>query len=142
MEQYEVNKHVLRISWFYLLLWVLAAGAFIILLAMGNPYWFFPIPGLVFLYLWFMLATLYPKGIIIGEDSVAVSMMGSDKVRVIKFKELQVDEKDGYYELAVARNGLGRKYLVTKKSISPKLDQLLQRLIEQPLWHRDAPKYN
>lgn len=131
MKQFPVNKHILQISWVYLLLWVLAAGAFIILLAMGSPYWLFPIPGLVFLYLWFMLATLYPKGVIISEDSIAVSMMGSDRVKLIKVTELGIEEKEGYYELAVTGKGLGRKYLISKKSIPQDLEQMLQRLMHQ-----------
>lgn len=131
MNQYEVNKHVLQISWVYLLLWVFAAASLIILLVMGSPYWFFPIPGFVFLYLWLMYATLYPKELVVGHTDIAIMMLGSNKVRIIKVKDLHIEEKGGYYELVAASNRAGRKYLVTKKSLPQELEQLLQRLMEQ-----------
>ncbi len=130
MKQYEINRFVLKVSWVYLLLWVLASSAFIILLAMGSPFWFFPIPGLVFLYLWLMIASLYPKELVIGEKDIAITMMGSSKVKIMKFTDIHVEEKPGYYELAVASNRTGRKYLVSTKSIPQELEQLLQRLME------------
>ena len=128
MKQYEVNRFVLKVSWVYLLLWVLASSAFIILLAMGSPYWFFPIPGLVFLYLWLMIASLYPKELVIGEKDIAITMMGTSKVNIIKFTDLQIEQKGGYYELTTASKRTGRKFLVTKKSIPLELNELLQRL--------------
>ncbi len=128
MKQYEVNTFVLRMSWVYLLLWILASSALIILLAMGSPYWFFPIPGFVFLYLWLMYASLYPKELVIGENDIGIMMMGSNKVKIIKFADLHVEEKNGYYELAVAGNRTARKYLVTIKSLPQELKQLLQHL--------------
>ncbi len=130
MKQYEINRFVLKVSWVYLLLWILASSAFIILLAMGSPYWFFPMPGLVFLYLWLMIASLYPKELVIGENDIAITMMGSSKVKIIKFTDIHVEEKPGYYELAVVSNRTGRKYLVSTKSIPQELEQLLQRLME------------
>ena len=131
MKQYEVNKYVLKISWIYLLLWVLASSAIIILLAMGSPYWFFPMPGFVFLYLWLMIVSLYPKELVIGENDIAITMMGSNKVKIITLTDLHIEEKGGYYELAVASNRTGRKYLVSTKSIPQELEQLLRRLMEQ-----------
>ena len=128
MKQYEVNKYVLQMSWVYLLLWIFAVAAFIILLAMGSQYWFFFFFLFVFLYLWLMYASLYPKELILGEKDIAVTMMGSSKVKIIQFTDILVDEKDGYYELAVASNRTGRKYLVTKKSLPQELKQLLQHL--------------
>ncbi len=130
MKHYEVNRFVLKVSWVYLLLWVLASSAFILLLAMGSLYWFFPMPGVVFLYLWLMIVSLYPKELVISEKDIAVMMMGSSKVNSIKFTDLQIEEKGGYYELTSASKRTGRKYLVSTKSIPQELEQLLQRLIE------------
>jgi len=131
MKQYSVNTHVLRASWIYLILWVMSGSAIIILLAMGSQYWFFPILGFVFFFLWLMLTTLYPKTVVISEESIAISMMGSDKVKIIRFTDLKVNDMNAYYELAVDRKGTQRKYLLTKKSLPHELERFLKCLIEQ-----------
>lgn len=131
MKQYEINRHVLSISWLYLLLWVIAISGIIILIGMGSPYWYFPIPGLVFLYLWLMLATLYPRSLVVGEDGITISLTGSSKVDIIDYEDFQIEEKGGYYELAVTRKGSGRKYLVSKKGLPEELEQHFQQLMER-----------
>jgi len=82
--------------------------------------------GFIFLYLWLMLVSLYPKSVVIGEDSIAINMMGSSKAKIIKFADLQVNDKNAYYELAVDRNGTRRKYLISKNSIPHELEQIFK----------------
>lgn len=131
MKQYEINRHVLGISWLYLLLWVIAISGIIILIGMGSPYWYFPMPGLVFLYLWLMLATLYPRSLVVGEDGITIGLTGSSKVDIIEYEDFQIEEKGGYYELAVTRKGSGRKYLVSRKGLPEELEQHFRQLMER-----------
>lgn len=126
MKHYTVNRHVLRISWLYLLLWVTAAAGIIILIAADSPYWFFPVPGFVFLFLWLMLAGLYPKAVVVSSEGMAVTMMGMDKINIINYADLQISDKGPYYELNNSRTLAGRKYLVTKKSIPRELEEIFQ----------------
>lgn len=128
MEQYAINRQVLLFSRISLLLWMMSVLLSIILLFMDNPYWFFPFPGLVFLYLWVMLASLYPGVLKIGEEGIGVSLAGSGRVRTIKFADLAVEEKKDYFELTATGRGKLRKYLVSKKALPRELEQHLRRL--------------
>jgi hypothetical protein len=69
--------------------------------------------------------------VVTSEESIAISMMGSDKVKIIRFTDLKVNDMNAYYELAVDRKGTQRKYLLTKKSLPHELERFLKRLIEQ-----------
>jgi len=129
MKQFAVNRHVLRVSRLYLLLWMMAGSGLIILIAMESPYWFFPVPGFVFLFLWLMLAGLYPKTVVVGEDGMAVLLMGSEKVKIINFADLLVRDQVGYFEINNCKVSTGRKYLIAKKNLAPELEKLLQQLL-------------
>lgn len=133
MKQYAVNSQVLLFSWIYLFIWIIAVSSLIILLARGSTYWLFPLPGLVFLYLWIMLSSLYPKTIVIGEDRIDISLAGSSRVRVVSFADLTIEEKKDYYELTFTGKGELRKYLVSKKNLPGELEQQLQRLSAEEL---------
>lgn len=129
MEQYAINRQVLLFSRISLLLWMMSVFFLIILLIVGNPYWFFPFPGLVFLYLWIMLASLYPGGLEIGEEGIGVSLAaGPGRVRMVNFADLAVEEKKDYFELTATGRGKLRKYLVSKKALPRELEQHLRRL--------------
>jgi len=125
MDQFSINQHTLRVSWFYLLLWIASASVFIILLAMQSPYWLIALPGLVFLYMWFMLVTLYPRSLLLSETHMTLLMMGSGRERVIPLSDLRVEEQENQFELKSSSEGGKRRYLVSKKDLSSELANYL-----------------
>ncbi len=58
-------------------------------------------------------------------------MKGSDRVKLVKLAEMQLEEHDVDYELAVRGQGLGRKYLVAKKNLHPELEEQFQQWMRQ-----------
>ena len=81
MEQFTVNRYVLKFSWFFLLVWIIFMGMIIISLAMGSPLWIYMISGLVFFFFFVVIASTYPKTVLIGDDSIAFQLPGSDKIQ-------------------------------------------------------------
>jgi len=126
MNQVSVNQHTIRVSWFYLLLWIASASAFIILLAMRSPYWLVALPGLVFLYMWFMLVTLYPGSLLLSETHMTLLMIGSGRERVIPLSDLRVEEQEHNFELKSATIDEKRRYLLSKKDLSPEIVDYLR----------------
>ncbi len=131
MKKYAVNRPILRTSWIYLLCWLAALSALITLRAMGSPYWFYPVPGAVFLILWLMLAGLYPKVVMLNEKGVAVTMIGLHKARLITFPNLQVKDREDHFELNNAGAEIGRKYLIAKKSLPGELADFFQQQLDK-----------
>ncbi|MCP1714964.1 hypothetical protein J2T58_000812 [Methanocalculus alkaliphilus] len=132
MDQISVNQHTLRVSWFYLLLWIASASALTILLVMRSPYWLAPLPGLVFLYMWFMLVTLYPRSVHPGETDITLLMTGSGRERHIPLSALRVNEQEHHVEIKSASDGGKRKYLLSKKDLSPEVADYLRSRSQRP----------
>lgn len=131
MEQYTVNRYVLKFSWFFLLVWLISMGMFIIFLAMGSPLWIYMISGVVFLFFFMVIAATYPKTVVTGSDSIAFQLPGSDKIQTYKLDELVLSRKTGYYELAVSGTKRRKKFWVSTKDIPTALEEYLQDHLAQ-----------
>lgn len=127
MDQYTVNRYVLKFSWFFLCVWVISMGMIIIFLAMGSPLWIYMISGLAFFFFWIVIAFTYPKTILTGDDSIAFQLPGSDKVQTFKHDQLEFSSKKGYYELAVSGTKRRKKFFISTKDIPVELEEYLQR---------------
>ena len=126
MEQYEVNRYVLKFSWLFLLVWIISMGMIIIFLAMGNPLWIYMISGLVFFFFWLIIAFSYPKTVLTGDDSVAFQLPGSDKVQTFKHDQLEFSSKKGYYELAVSGTNRSKKFWISTRDIPSGLEAYIK----------------
>ena len=126
MKQFAVNIYVLKFSWFFLGIWVIAAGLLIIFLAMGSPLWIHMISGLVFLFFFILIASIYPKTVLIGDDSIAFQLPGSDKIQTFKHDQLEFSSKKGYYEFAVSGTKKRKKFLISTKDIPAELEEYVQ----------------
>lgn len=126
MEQYAVNRYVLKFSWLFLLLWVIAMAMIIVFLAMGSPLWIYMISGLVFFFFWIVIASTYPKTVLISKDSIAFQLPGSDKIHTFKHNELEYSAKKGYYELAVSGTNRKKKFFISSKDIPAELEAYLK----------------
>ena len=129
MKQFTVNRYVLKLSWFFLSIWILAAGLLIILLAMGSPQWPFIFSGIPFFFFWIIIAARYPKSVITSDDSIAFQLPGSDRIQTFKFSELEFTSKKGYYELAVAGTKKRKAFWISTKDVPEELETLLRRLL-------------
>lgn len=126
MEQYEVNRYVLKFSWFFLLVWIISMGMIIVFLAMGSPLWFYMISGLAFFFFWLIIAFSYPKTVLTGDDSIAFQLPGSDKVQTFKHDQLEFSSKKGYYELAVSGTNRRKKFWISTKDIPSGLEAYMK----------------
>jgi hypothetical protein len=126
MEQFAVNRYVLKFSWFFLCVWVISMSMIIVFLAMGSPLWMFMISGVVFFFFWIVIAFTYPKTILTGDDSIAFQLPGSDKIQTFKHNELEFSSKKGYYELAVSGTKRKKKFWISTKDIPAELEKYLQ----------------
>jgi len=126
MEQFTVNRYVLKFSWFFLLVWLISMGMIIIFLAMGSPLWIYMISGLVFLFFFIVIASTYPKTVLIEDDSIAFQLPGSDKIQTYKHDQLEFSSKKGYYELAVSGTKRRKKFWISTKDIPAELEEYLQ----------------
>jgi len=126
MEQFAVNRYVLKFSWVFLLVWIISMGMIIIFLAMGSPLWIYMISGYVFLSFFIVIASTYPKTVLIGNDSIAFQLPGSDKVQTFKLEELEFSRKKGYYELAVSGTKRRKKFWISTKDIPTELEEYMQ----------------
>ncbi len=126
MEQFAVNRYVLKFSWFFLCVWVISMSMIIVFLAMGSPLWMFMISGVAFFFFWIVIAFTYPKTILTGDDSIAFQLPGSDKIQTFKYNELEFSNKKGYYELAVSGTKRKKKFWISTKAIPAELEKYLQ----------------
>jgi len=126
MEQFTVNRYVLKFSWFFLLVWIISMGMYIIFLAMGSPLWIYMISGIVFLFFFIVIASTYPKTVLIEDDSIAFQLPGSDKIQTFKHDQLEFSSKKGYYELAVSGTKRRKKFWISTKDIPAELEEYLQ----------------
>ncbi len=127
MEQFAVNRYVLRFSWFFLCLWIISMSMIIIFLAMGSPLWMFMISGVVFFFFFIVIAFTYPKTVLIGDESIAFQLPGSDKIQTFKYDELDFSSKKGYYEFAVSGTKRRKKFWISKKDIPAELEQQIRK---------------
>lgn len=126
MKQFTVNRFVLKLSWLFLCIWVISMGMIIVFLAMGNPLWIFMFSGITFFFFWVVIAATYPKTIIMGSDSIAFQLPGSDKIQTFKHDELEFSAKKGYYELAVSGTKRRKKFWISTKDIPAELEASLK----------------
>jgi hypothetical protein len=127
MEQYPVNRFVLKLSWLFLCIWVISMGMIIVFLAMGSPLWIFMFSSIIFFYFWIVIAATYPKTVLMGSDSIAFQLPGSDKIQIFKHDELEFSAQKGYYELAVSGTKRRKKFWISRKDIPAALEAPLQR---------------
>ena len=126
MEQFTVNRYVLKFSWVFLLVWIISMGMIIIFLAMGSPLWIYMVSGLVFFFFFIVIASTYPKTVLIWDDSIAFQLPGSDKIQTFKLEELEFSRKKGYYEFAVSGTKKRKKFWISTKDIPAKLEKYMQ----------------
>lgn len=124
---YRVNRSMHRLSWVYLLLWVVAFSAVIVLIAAGSPHWFYPIPGAAFLFLWSAVASTYPKTVISGPGAF-VFVMGSGELIRAECERLQSDGTGSAYLLEFTRDGVTRKLRVAKRGLPEALAVQLEHM--------------
>lgn len=127
MEQFTVNRYVLKFSWLFLCIWIISMAMIIIFLAMGSPLWIYMISGLVFFFFWIVIASTYPKTVLIGDDSITFQLPGSDKIQTYKHDQLEFSSNKGYYELAVSGTKRKKKFFISTKDIPAELEELLQK---------------
>ncbi len=127
MEQFAVNRYVLKFSWFFLCIWIISMSMIIIFLAMGSPLWMFMISGVVFFFFWIVIAFTYPKTVLIGDDSIAFQLPGSDKIQTFKYDELEFSSKKGYYEFAISGTKRRKKFWISTKDIPAELEEKIQK---------------
>ncbi len=127
MEQFAVNRYVLKFSWFFLCVWIISMSMIIIFLAMGSPLWMYMISGVVFFFFWIVIAFTYPKTVLIGDDSIAFQLPGSDKIQTFKCDELELSSKKGYYEFAVSGTKRRKKFWISTKDIPAELEEKIQK---------------
>jgi hypothetical protein len=130
MEQFTVNRFVLKLSWLFLCIWVISMGMIIVFLAMGSPLWIYMFSSIIFFYFWIVIAATYPKTVIMGNDSIAFQLPGSDKIQTFKHDELEFSAKKGYYELAVSGTKRRKKFWISTKDIPAELEASLQKFPE------------
>ncbi len=133
MEQFSVNRYVLRLSWFFLCIWVISMSMIIIFLAMGSPLWMYMISGVVFFYFWIIIAFTYPKTVLTGDGSIAFQLPGSDKIQTFKHDELEFSSKKGYYEFAVSGTKSRKKFCISTKDIPVELEKVIQNSLSNGL---------
>lgn len=128
MEQFTVNRTLLKFSWLFLFVWIISMSLFIIFLAMGSPLWIYMISGFIFIFFWIIIATTYPKSVVIGDDSIVFHLPGSDRIKTYKLHELEFRSKKGHYELIVSGTKQSKKFYISRKDIPAKLESQLLKI--------------
>lgn len=126
MEQFAVNRYVLKFLWFFFCIWILSMCMVIVFLAMGSPLWIYMISGVAFFFFWIVIASTYPKTLLIGDDSIAFQLPVSDKPQSFKHDQLEFSRKRGYYELAVSGTKRTKKFFISTKDIPAELEERIQ----------------
>lgn len=126
MEQFAVNRYVLKFSWFFLCSWIVTMGIIIISLAIGSTLWIYMISGVAFFFFWIVIASTYPKTLLIGDDSIAFQLPVSDKPQSFKHDQLEFSRKRGYYEFAVSGTKRTKKFFISTKDIPAELEERIQ----------------
>jgi len=126
MKQFAVNRYVLKFSWFFLCTWIVAMGMIIISLAMESPLWIYMISGVAFFFFFIVITFTYPKTVLIGDDSIAFQLPGSDKIQTFKHDELEFSTKKGYYELAVSGTKRRKKFWISTKDMPVEFEEHMQ----------------
>ena len=126
MEQFTINRNMLKFSWIFLLVWVISMGMIIVFLAMGHPLWFFMISGLFLFFFWIIIASTYPKTVLVGDDSIAFQLPGSDKIQTFKHEQLELSRNKKDYEFIVSGTKKRKKFWISRKDIPVELEAYLK----------------
>lgn len=116
MQIYSINKGVLKLSWLFLILWFISAAGFIILLAVRSDYWFVTIPGFVFLFLWTMNVSTYPKSVIVFGDDLAL-IMASGKIYNLELNQISISKLNSAIAIDFNDQGVDRKLRISQKNL-------------------------
>ena len=127
MKVYRVNQNIYKVSWLFLLLWVTLSGLFIIMVANRNPNWLYTLPGVVFLLLWLMYVTTYPKIILMDDHSVAFMLGSGDRIVVVPQDSLSVSDLRSCFIVNVKTDKLTKKFIVDKRKLPPELIAFLEK---------------
>jgi len=117
---FEVNKDIVKLNWLFLILWFLSAAGFIILLAAGSSYWVMTLPGFMFLYLWLLKVSTYPKLAIISEEEI-ILIMSSGKAYLLEKNKAEIEILDSAVALNFNDAGTIRKLRISRKQVSPEI---------------------
>lgn len=103
-------------GWLYILLWFISAAGFIILLAAKSEYWFMTIPGFIFLYLWTMIVSTYPKSVIVASDNIAL-VMSSGKIYNLEIDQVEINRLNSAIAIDFNEDGVDRKLRISQKHL-------------------------
>ena len=124
MQIYSINKGVVKLGWLFIVLWFISAAGFIILLAARSDYWFMTLPGFVFLFLWTMNVSTYPKSAIVSGNYIAL-IMSSGKIYNLELNRINISRQKSAIALDFNDEGVERKLRISQKQIpSDLLDKL------------------
>ena len=125
MKIYSINKNIVKLSWLFLVLWFIFAAGFIILLATRNEYWFVAIPGFVFLFLWTMNVSTYPKSAIVSEDNIAL-VMSSGKIYDLEINQVEIKRLNSAIAIDFNDDGVDRKLRISQKHLPSEILERIQ----------------
>ena len=120
MKIYSINKNIFKLSWLFLILWFISASGFIILLAARSDYWFVTIPGFVFLFLWTMNVSTYPKSAIVSDDNIAL-VMSSGKIYNLEIGQVEINRLNSAIAIDFNDDGVDRKLRISQKNLPSEL---------------------
>ncbi len=120
MQIYSINKGVVKLGWLFLVLWFISAAGFIILLAARSDYWFMILPGFVFLFLWTMNVSTYPKSAIVSGNDIAL-IMASGKIYNLELNRINISKQKSAVALDFNDEGVERKLRISHKQIPVEL---------------------
>lgn len=120
MKIYAINRGVIKLSWLFLILWFISAAGFIILLAARSDYWFVAIPGFVFLFLWTMNVSTYPKSAIVSGNYIAL-IMSSGKIYNLEIAQIDINRLNSAIAIDFNDDGVDRKLRISQKNLPSEL---------------------
>ena len=120
MQIYSINNGIVKLSWLFLVLWFISAAGFIILLAARSDYWFMTLPGFVFLFLWTMNVSTYPKSAIVSGNYIAL-IMSSGKIYNLELNRINISRQKSAIAIDFNDEGVERKLRISHKQIPVEL---------------------
>ena len=120
MQIYSINNGIVKLSWLFLVLWFISAAGFIILLAARSDYWFMILPGFVFLFLWTMNVSTYPKSAIVSGNYIAL-IMSSGKIYNLELNRINISRQKSAIAIDFNDEGVERKLRISHKQIPVEL---------------------
>lgn len=119
---YKVNHSAVTGAFISLIVWLALAAGLVFALAYRYELWYIFLSCVVFLCIWVMYGSIYPKEVVIDKGTISLVMPFGNTV-VMEYGDVNmIEDKSNYIFVVQVDNKTQRKKYIQKKTIPKELE--------------------